>query len=163
MVVARSFDYQGVSRMTPAGKARLISDEGCILFVYDDATDLPIRRLPTGGNPTIGIGRNLASRGITSAEAMFLLNNDIAVEEAKLTAGISWFATINPVWQDALVMISFNTGNVLSWLRLLQAMENGDANAASNQILDSGAARELPARYARIAKAVADKAWPTAG
>jgi Phage lysozyme len=163
MVVARSFYYQGVSRMTPEGKTRLINDEGCILYVYDDATELPIKKLPTGGNPTVGIGRNLASRGITSAEAMFLLNNDIAVEETKLTAAISWFATIHPVWQDALIMISFNTGNVLSWLRLLQAMENGDAALASNQVLDSGAARELPARYGRIAKAVADRAWPTNG
>ena len=45
----------------------LIKHEGLRNFVYNDSI----------GIPTIGVGRNLKSRGITNAEAMYLLNNAI--------------------------------------------------------------------------------------
>lgn len=146
--------------MTPEGKTRLILDEGYMLVVYDDATDLPVRHLTSGGNATIGIGRNLTGRGISLVEAMFLFNNDILSTELKLTKAIPFFTTLDPVWQDVLTMIDFNTGNVLEWSQLLNDMKNNQPLMARTGLLNSRAAFQLPTRYGRMADAIVNKAWP---
>lgn len=145
--------------MTPQGKARLVLDEGTQLKVYDDETGFPVVKLPSGGNPTIGIGRNLSGRGITYTEALYLFSNDIATIEAKLNATYNWLASIPPVWFDVLVMIEFNTGNIASWPNLLAAMRNGDTNKAHTELMNSSAARQLPSRYARMGNALLYRVW----
>lgn len=46
---------------------------------YDDKTGKTVV-LPTGGNITIGVGRNLTGKGLSQKEILYLFNNDL--EEA---------------------------------------------------------------------------------
>lgn len=146
--------------MTPAGIAQLASDEGEELFPFDDSTGGRIMRGPSGGNVTIGIGRNLSSSGITAAEVQVLFANDIAWCEATLeVSGLGVLRNSQPVWWDVLVMVEFNTGDAMGFHQMLSAMEAGNASEAADQLLASSAARELPTRYSRMATAIRAGSW----
>ena len=144
--------------MTPVGLKQLISDEGVRLTVYDDATGLPI--VPGTrviGHPTIGIGRALDVRGITAAETAYLLNNDMLDFTKSLLATYPWFARLTPTRQDVLTNMAFNLGptGFAGFRKMLAALVAGDYFKAAEEILDSKAARQLPARYERLANAMA--------
>jgi len=144
--------------MTPKGAAQLQSDEGKRNFVYDDKTGVPLR-LVSGGNPTIAYGRNLASRGLTDAECLVLFNNDINAITNSIYTQLPWAQNIPPVWLDVMIMVEYNTGDVFEFQEMLDCMENGDAQGASEQLLNSRAAMELPERYARMSNAILANAW----
>jgi GH24 family phage-related lysozyme (muramidase) len=143
--------------MTPAGLAQLKADEGTRAHLYDDKTGQPVTRLPSGGNPTIGIGRNLGSRDLAPDEIDLLFTNDVAREERALLAVMPWLPNINPVWFDVLVNQTFNVGSPFH--HMCAAMQAGDAAEARAQLLDSAAARELPDRYGRLADAITAGVW----
>lgn len=65
-------------------KAQLVIDEGLRLRPYRDSV----------GKLTIGCGRNLDDVGITAAEAMMLLDNDVSRVERELVARLPapWYA-----------------------------------------------------------------------
>ena len=146
-------------QMTPAGRAQLAIDEGKRSFVYDDKTSLPILHGEGGGIPTIGIGRNLRDTGLSDDEIELLFTNDINRACQKIAASAPWATEIDPVWQDVLLNIQFNTGNVLAWPMTLAAMRAGDAVAAAQDVLNSKAAAEAPERYKRLAAAVINRGW----
>jgi len=143
--------------MTPAGCNQLMQDEGLRLFVYDDKSGATITHGPAGGSPTIGYGRNLIGRGISEAEAVFLLNNDIGAVTAQLVLAYEGFLQLPFVWQDVAINETFNTGKPFP--EMMQAMLAGDAQGAHDQLLNSVAAREAPARYQRLAAAVLANSW----
>lgn len=150
------------NQMTPAGKARLILDEGIAYkdgnsyLVYNDLNGLPIKPSEIGGYATIGIGRNLYSKGITLAEAEYLLDNDLAEIETNVQS-IAGYSTFPDVWKDVVVMIEFNTGNVRSFPRMLKAMAFRDEKTAAANCTVTNKA--LTARYARMAKAIINNTW----
>lgn len=145
--------------MTPAGVAQLKEDEGLRLLVYDDATGSYIRKGPGGGYPTIGYGRNLIGQGITTAEAALLLQNDLAGIRGYLVEKLPWFSEIPPIWQDVVIMLEYNTGEALTFTHMLAAMKAGNAELAVAQLMESAAARELPARYNRMRNAILADHW----
>lgn len=55
-------------------------DEDERRFAYDDKTGSDVRKLPSGGNLSIGIGRNLAAKGLRPDEILLVFRNDL--EEA---------------------------------------------------------------------------------
>lgn len=137
--------------------AQLSLEEGNRLTVYDDATGLAIvKGYTVKGNPTIGIGRLLTSaHGLTQAEVNYLLNDDIAV----VTPGVA--AMLGPVWsslveprQRVLIDMGFNLGlgGLAGFPHMIAAIKAGDWKTASAEMLDSAAARQLPTRYAALAK-----------
>jgi lysozyme len=65
--------------------------------------------LDTTGNQTIGYGRNLISDGITEAEALVLLQNDID-HVIKFLAAYSWFNKLTQNRQNALIDLCYNIG-----------------------------------------------------
>ena len=72
--------------------AELTRDESCRLVAYDDATGAPIKPGTTvKGHCTIGVGRALDARGISPAEAQYLLSNDIAAFTLGLQRAYPWF------------------------------------------------------------------------
>lgn len=148
--------------MTPAGETRLKLDEGCVLWVYDDKSGHPVLQGPAGGVPTVGYGRNLRDAGISQAEADFLFTNDVAVCEADLLLDFPWMKPwlVPPsVTGDVLVMVQFNTGRIEDFVKMLAALEAGNLSQTIAELLDSDAARELPARYNRMAAALLKDAW----
>lgn len=107
----------------------LMGDEGEVLKVYDDATGKPIGPGSVViGNPTICIGRNLASRGMTKAESDSLFKNDVADLEADLTTALPWLARLSDNRQCAVYSLYFNValGHIqkflLGWPHFLEQM-----------------------------------------
>jgi lysozyme len=145
--------------MTPDGLARLQQDEGLRCQPYDDRSGVAIKLGPQGGKVTIGYGRNLTDRPLTGAEASWLLQNDLAEMWSDLTNQTAWLATLPGVWQDVVLMVQYNTGEALAFHQMLSAMQNGDAQTAAAELMNSRAARELPARYGRMRDAILAGTW----
>lgn len=131
-------------------------DEGNVLFVYDDATGKRLKKgMKLVGNPTIGRGRNLSSRGISAHESDAMLDSDISSTRGELAARLPHWRTYRPAWQDALTNMAFNMGTdgLLGFKKMLACLDAGDGPGAAAEVLDSKAAEQLPERYARIADA----------
>jgi GH24 family phage-related lysozyme (muramidase) len=119
----------------------LLNDEGNVLCVYDDATGKPISKGSTLlGFPTIGVGRNLATRGISASESEILLFNDQQQAWLDLMSALPWFAQLTPMRAAAIMSLYFNTSEghiqrfVQGWPRLMAQMQAGDYEGAANNI-----------------------------
>lgn len=125
-------------------RAQLVRHEGLRLTVY----------LDTKGIPTIGVGRNLRDRGISSAIAMQLLDEDIDEIDAALRRALPWYARLDAVRQRALIdMGMMGIRKLLEFRRMLAALERGDYAAAAAEALDSNWARDVgPTRSTNVAR-----------
>lgn len=125
-------------------KAQLVAHEGLRLKPYRC----------TAGRLTIGCGRNLEDRGLTAAEAMFLLQNDIAEIDLALARALPWFDRLDVVRRRALIDLGFmGVGKLLRFTRMLAALERGDWVEAKRECLDSKWARDVgPTRSQTIAE-----------
>ena len=125
---------------------QIMHHEGVRLAVYDDATGKPIEAGDmVQGNPTIGVGRLLTDqRGITEDEVMLLLKNDLAwVAEKAQTYG--FWNKLDSARQMVIMGMIFNMGNRFDqFKKMIAALEVGDYEEASVQMLDS--------RWAKIVK-----------
>jgi len=131
----------------------LTEDEGVRLFVYDDATGLPIRPgTVVKGHPTIGIGRALDVEGLAPAEVQGLLADDVAPLADRLTAAFPWFAALDDVRQRVLAEMAFNLGlDGLSGFRLmLQAIQARNWPAAVQQMRESAWSHQVGARSLKL-------------
>ena len=91
-------------------RTQLAKHEGNRNFVYDDCTGKPIGEATfVRGLPTIGVGRNLAGKGLSEDEIRYLLDNDIN-DCAVVAHGYSWFGPLDAVRQNAVVELIFNLG-----------------------------------------------------
>jgi hypothetical protein len=154
--------------MTPdvqsALRAELDVDEAKRLRVYDDATGLPIvKGTLVKGNPTIGVGRNLAMRGITDAEADILLIDDMEALEEDLAPLLPWLPSLSARRQCAVYSLYFNTalGNphhfvAAGWPHFLAQMQAGQFEAAAVNLETSEpwATEVGPGRVGRLANCV---------
>ena len=139
--------------------AQLVTHEGCRLTVYDDATGLPLREGHTVlGNPTIGVGRNLASRGLSSAEAMLMLTNDIEDWQRGLEHTFPEFKLFDQARQFALIDMRHNLGGdgLRGFTRMVAAIHAGDWQTAAKEALDSRWADQVGDRAITIAKMLRD-------
>jgi lysozyme len=127
-------------------KEDLIADEGLRLTPY---------QCPAG-KTTIGVGRNLDDVGITEAEAMALLDNDIVRVKAQLTKALPWLQGDNV--QRALGNMTFQMGlgGVLKFKKMLAALQVKDYTAARREALDSAWARQTPQRAKRVTDLMKD-------
>jgi lysozyme len=110
-------------------KNRLIIEEGLRLKPYKC----------TSNKLTIGVGRNLEDRGITEAEALFLLGNDIEDFEAQLIKALPWFCFTHITAQLVLIDMAFNMGvtGLLAFKNTLRLIKEGEYMKASVEMLDS--------------------------
>ena len=116
---------------------QLIPEEGERYFVYDDANGMAIRAgSHVAGSPTVGIGRNLASRGMTGAEITNACQNDIIDFAATLDRETPWWRSLSPLRQRQMLDLCFNMGwGSLSQFHLfLAAMQAGNWNEAVAQL-----------------------------
>ena len=132
----------------------LTRDEGQKLFVYDDATGLPLKPgMVCEGWPTIGIGRNLAGRGITAIEARLLVNDDIDAVLTELESAFPWFSRLDDVRQRVLVNMGFaGVATLKGFHDMLGCIADGDYAGAADALLDSAYARQVGARAVRLAQ-----------
>lgn len=131
--------------MTPDRQALvnlLIRHEGLRLTVYTDSV----------GVPTIGVGRNLRDAGISSDEAMVLLNHDLDAVIQDLSS-FDWFVGLNPIRQQAVVDLRFNLGatGFREFRNFIHDMAIGNFPGAAQELLSSRAATDAPTRYHELA------------
>lgn len=129
----------------------LQSDEGLRLEAYPD----PI----SGGDPwTIGFGHTgpEVHKGLiwSNAQCEGALINDVMKVKNGLNAHIPWWTSLDDLRQDVLVNMAFNMGveGLLGFPHMLACAHGGDYAGASEQMLDSKWARQLPKRSARLAE-----------
>ena len=137
--------------------AELTLDEGRRLLVYDDATGQPIKPGSiVKGHPTIGVGRALDERGLSSEESELLLANDIKAFTRGLQQAYPWFSGITDVRQRVLVNMAFNIGlgGIAGFQGMLKAIASCDFDMAAAEMRDSEWFRQVGARAARLADAM---------
>jgi len=133
--------------MTPEAKQKLrrllVKHEGCKNFPYTDTT----------GNLSIGVGRNLTTRGISEVEAFYLLEDDIAYFSSKLAHFLPCFLTLDENRQIVLVDMCFNLGlqGLLNFREMISALDAGNYALAADAMLDSLWALQVKERATSLA------------
>lgn len=126
-----------------AFKKVLIGDEGLKLKAYRCSQ----------GFLTIGVGRNLETKGISREEAIWLLNNDIqsTYEDCLRLFGENFNAWSVPR-QVGVASMVFNLGAVrfLNFRRMIRAIRVGDWALAAKEAKDSLWAVQVGTRDDRI-------------
>lgn len=124
-------------------------------LVVDEGMRLKPYRCPAG-RLTIGVGRNLDDRGVTEAEAMYLLGDDVDDCWTRLSPALPWLACAPEPVQEALVNMTFNLGlaGLLGFHRTLAALAARDYALAARSMLASRWAAQVGARAQRLADAV---------
>lgn len=120
----------------------LIRDEGIRLKAY---------KCPAG-RWTVGVGRNVQDLGITTAEAMMLLDNDIERINRELDANLMWWRG-RPEWvQRGMANACFQLGisKLLEFRKMLSALQAGDYATAQKEGRDSAWYKQTPARAERV-------------
>ena len=123
----------------------LIRDEGLRLKPYYDSV----------GKLTIGIGRNLDDNGISEAEALVMLRNDIANSQRELER-FGWFRQLDSRRKDAILNMHFNLGlpRLLSFKKMIAALEQGKWDKAADEALNSRWAEQVGERAVRISSII---------
>jgi len=105
------------------------------------------------GKLTIGVGRNLEDKGISMAEALFLLRNDVEEVRTQLER-YPWYTQLDPVRQKVLIDMAFNLGigGLMQFRKMLAALEAGDYGKTADEMLDSKWARQVGKRAQRLAE-----------
>ena len=127
--------------------------QGPDLFPYKDSL----------GILTIGYGRNLVHRGITVAEADFLLENDLFDAEND-ASGLSYWNDLSPVRKIVIIDMIFNLGlsRFKRFIRLNAALGLNDWNLAAYEMKDSRWYKQTTRRAKVIVKAMRTGVWKNA-
>ena len=125
-------------------KETIMQDEGLRLMPYRCSE----------GKLTIGYGRNIEDRGITSDEAEYLLENDIRKAENCASGLVRSFWRLSDNQKIALVSMVFQMGynGVSKFKKTIKAINDQDYEKASIEMLDSKWARQTPNRAKRLSK-----------
>jgi len=125
-------------------KTTLIADEGLRLNPYKCS----------GDKWTIGVGRNLEAKGISEAEAMFMLDNDINEAKAGAKQLVRSFDLLSDDRKIVIVSMVFQMGKngVSKFQNMLKAIELKEFGIAANEMLESRWAVQTPNRAKRLAE-----------
>jgi len=125
-------------------REQLIQHEGIRLHVYLDSR----------GIETIGVGRNLRTRGITYSEAMLMLDHDITEFMRDLARVLPWTDSLDAVRLRVLIDMAFNLGiaGLLTFKRFLASAQTGDYAVAAQDMLESQWARQVGHRAHTLAE-----------
>ena len=126
-------------------KNQLIKHEGLVLNPYKC----------TSGALTIGVGRNLDARGISKAEAMYMLDNDLKECINQLQTHLSdIYVTLNETRRLVLVNMCFNLGifGLLQFRKTLAFLRAKDYESASKEMLNSKWATQVGNRAKELAE-----------
>lgn len=130
---------------------QLRRDEGVRTFPYRD----------TRGLLTIGVGRNLNSKGLTDEEIDHLLENDIREITLEANGKLPWFPALDGVRQGVILNMIFNIGfaGLEKFPRFLQAVAQGQWETAADEMGNSEWARQVGDRAVRLEEQMRTGAW----
>jgi lysozyme len=120
---------------------------------YDDATGKTVASLPSGGNLTIGCGRNLFGRPLSLDEINYLLTNDIMLAYQAAVAIFPAFDTFTQNRRAAIcnLLVNLGSGKLLTFRRFIAAARGAHWNTAADELTDSAWFHEVqPERRDRI-------------
>lgn len=108
----------------------------------------------TEGYLTLGIGRNLETKGISEEEAEYLLRNDIEEVVAALNDRIPWWNNLPDHKRIVLASMAFQlgVGGLLKFQNMLAAAEDRDDHEVVAQMRDSRWHRQTTARVEELAR-----------
>jgi lysozyme len=131
-------------------KNQLILHEGLKLEPYEC----------TAGKLTIGVGRNIEDIGITEDEARYLLDNDILRVCDELDRNLPWWRDLSDARQRVLVDMVFNLGisRFMQFQNTIAAIESGDYDLASKEMLDSRWADQVGNRAKTLSRMMREDA-----
>ena len=126
--------------------ARLIRHEGLRLKPYRD----------TAGRLTIGVGRNLDDVGVSRAEAMVLLCNDVAHVRSVLDQRWPWWRTLDQTRGEAMIELAFNLGaeGFAAFTGVLALLQDGAFAAAAKDLLATRWASQVGGRAQDLARMI---------
>lgn len=129
--------------MSETLRQRLMRHEGLRLSLYHDHL----------GFATIGYGRCLAKRGISEAEAEFMLDNDIEECKNEVTKALPWVMDLDPARREVLYEMCFQLGlkGLLGFRNTLEAIRLGHWAVAKQGMLNSLWHRQTPNRCEELA------------
>lgn len=136
-------------------KEQLQYDEGLKLKPYHD----------TVGKLTIGFGRNLDDKGISTTEAEIMLSNDIIDVEKELDEHLPWWRKLDEVRQFVLANMCFNMGigndkhGLLSFKDTLQHIHDGYYSEAVKHMIQSLWHEQVGIRAERLEKMLLTGEW----
>lgn len=127
-----------------AMKSELERDEGRERHLYRD----------TVGKESIGIGRNLADKGVSEAEIDLMFKTDCNEVTVDLGRNCPWWTTMPETAQRGLFNMAFNMGwpTLSGFKNMLAALERGDYVTAAAEALDSKWATQVGRRADRVAE-----------
>lgn len=110
----------------------------------------------TANKLTIGVGRNLEANGISKAEAMFMLENDIVKVMNDLDEHLPWWKELSTVRQHVLIDMAFNMGifGLLKFQKTLQAIKEERYADAAAEMLDSKWSKQVGHRSLALSRAM---------
>ena len=125
----------------------LIRHEGEVNHAYEDSE----------GYITIGIGRLIDKRkggGISHAEAMYLLDNDIIEATSQCQREFPWFHLLDDARQLVVLNMVFNMGitTFKKFKKTIYFIKIGDYSAASKEMLDSQWRRQVGNRALELSR-----------
>lgn len=100
--------------------------------------------------------RDMKINGITEAEAMMLLRNDIYQAEEDLKKRVKWYQSAPEALKEVLVNMCFNMGikTFMGFKNTLWYMGAGEYEKAADNMLKSRWARQVKDRAVRLAERV---------
>lgn len=110
----------------------------------------------SAGVLTVGYGRNLESRGLTEAEAEYLLRNDIAEADTWLEDNLEYYKQLSTARKSALIDMYVNLGpsGLLGFKKMHKALANKDYEKASVEMLDSRWAKQVGNRSVELSQII---------
>lgn len=141
----------------------LVLHEGCRSDPYDDMTGQTVH-LASGGNVTIGIGRNLSrAGGLAPDEINYLFNNDLSRVSGELGETWPWMTQLDQVRVLVLVDLCFNLGieRLSAFAPTLALIHAGEYRAAALRLTRTPWYTQTKSRGRRIVEMLATGELPS--
>ena len=137
--------------MTPEMRVNLKT----LLIKHEQEKLMPYLDTDSPPNVSIGIGRNITGRGIFQNESNLMFENDCDYFYDFLYKNFSWFHNLNEARQCALVDMCFmGTNAFLEFHKMISALEIGNFELASNEIINSHYETEVHQRAHDLAQII---------
>lgn len=130
---------------------QLKRDEGLRLTPYKDSV----------GKTTIGYGRNLDDVGISTDEAVYMLQGDVRRAAEDVNQHLPWAKDLADARLGVLINMAFNMGihGLMGFKNTLALIESGDFDQAADEILKSKWAEQTGARAHRLSLQLRSGEW----
>lgn len=104
------------------------------------------------GYQTVGIGRNLTTKGLSNDEIAYLFTNDLQ-DSMEICEKYAYWDLVSPPRQAALIDMAFQLGatGYSKFVKMHLALQDGNWTEACRQCLDSLYAKQTPERAQEIA------------